>query len=108
VITYSILILIPVIEMKSEISKDIDGLQNRNGIISTTAEIEDLAKARLKKKVEKELSHVIAVNLVANLFALVAVDNVRAAPHPHAEAQSSIPHETHRLASENSGQTLGT
>ena len=53
VITYSILILVPVIEMKSEISKNIDSLQNRNGIISTTAEIEYLAKARLKKKLRK-------------------------------------------------------
>src|SRR5262249_44890933 len=77
-ITHPVLILVLIIETKSELGKYIDCLQDRNAIAASASQIEHLAKARLAKKGEEELSHIVAMDLVANLFAFISVERVLA------------------------------
>src|SRR5580704_3723904 len=68
VIADPIFILEAVSQVETHFLEGRDGLQNREAILPTAADVVDLTAARRIIKLEEKLGHVITVNLVAHLF----------------------------------------
>src|SRR5581483_3376645 len=59
--------------------KQVDRFQNRKAVAAAAAQVVHLARSRAPVILEKQARDVPAMNLIANLFALVAPDRVFAA-----------------------------
>ena len=57
----------------------LDGFQHRDAVFASAAEVINLAGPRIRRKLFDRAHHVIAVDVVAHLLALVAKNRVRAA-----------------------------
>ena len=55
---------------------DLEGFEDRAGILFSTAEVVDLRDARGFAKLPHEAGHILAVDVIAHLLAFVAVDLV--------------------------------
>src|SRR5262252_1040601 len=61
----------------------LDGFQHRNAVLASAAEVVDLAGPRIRGKFLDCPNHVVAVDVVAHLFAFVAKNGIRAAAERH-------------------------
>src|ERR1022692_113303 len=53
--------------------QQVDGLQNRNTVAPPAAQVVDLSRTRRLIEFQKQVGHVVRVNLVADLLSFVAV-----------------------------------
>src|SRR5258708_7804002 len=81
VISYPIRVVIRMAKRKAHPIQQVDGLQDRNAIRPSAPEIVDLPATRIAEKFQKNCHDVVAMDLIAHLFALVAIDGVLAPAH---------------------------
>ena len=60
-----------------------DGFEHRNAVLAAAAEVVDLAGARIGGEFLNRAHHIVAMNIVANLLALVAEDGIGSAGNGH-------------------------
>ena len=73
-VALAILIMVDVVELASgQLSGTLDGLQHGNAVGSPATHVVDLAGARIGCKLLHRPDHIVAMDVVANLFTFVTV-----------------------------------
>src|SRR5713101_8331222 len=74
-------VVIRVAQRKAHLIQQVDGLEDRNAVRPSTAQIVNFATTGIAEEFQKNRRDVVAMNLVAHLLALVSVDSVFAPAH---------------------------
>ncbi len=74
--------IVVILQRKAHVSEQINCFQNREAVLSSAAQVINLAKSRMMVELQEEAGHIAAVNLIAHLLAFVTQDRVRAGSKP--------------------------
>src|SRR6266478_3249833 len=80
-ISYPIRVVIRVTQRKAQPIQHVDSLQDRNTIRPSAPQIVDLSATRIAEEFQKNCHDIVAMDLVAHLFAFVSVYGVFATAH---------------------------
>src|ERR1035441_10524548 len=76
VIADAVLRLVAVLQRVAHAGQQVDGLQNGNAVFAPATQVVHLTAARRLVELQKQVGHIVRVNLVADLLSLVAVNLV--------------------------------
>jgi hypothetical protein len=77
VVAFAVLVLIDAVELAASQQLDVaDSLKNRDAICTPAADVIDLAREGVGSERLHRTDHIVAMDIVTNLFAFVAVDVV--------------------------------
>ena len=89
-ITGPIRVAVTVPQFETAVGQCIDGLEDRQAVVSPTADVVDFTTARRLIKLQKQMRYIATVDLISDLFPFVTIDSVLLAGYRAVDNVSQI------------------